>query len=295
MRRAMAIGPPAFPRELSKRPKVPLAQTIELARCQLWHPWHFQSLSRRPAMTRRYRKIGFAPRESLRTRRNFLSDSVTRPKLSCNSSSSSTGVPCVYYVALLLDSNRVGYLIACCGGLLRRIGCGPLTAGQRIDGLVEGNKFSFPDRQQDKELPGHHVAIHRLPRERQRSGCSSNTAVAPRLADTAPSRSNDQAQGGSTTDTIPNAGAVAFSAEARGADIFVDGKFVGNNTPSVIQLAPGPHEVRIEASGQQPWTRTLDVYGRKQSHRTCSAQAAELSPEGAQLCMHRATTFRLGL
>ena len=42
----------------------------------------------------------------------------------------------------------------------------------------------------------------------------------------------------------------------QGADIYVDGKFVGN-TPSTLALPAGSHEIRVEADQFAPWTRTL--------------------------------------
>jgi hypothetical protein len=46
-----------------------------------------------------------------------------------------------------------------------------------------------------------------------------------------------------------------------GADINVDGKFMGN-TPSTIPLPPGEHEVSIEKEGLRPWQRTMTVSAR---------------------------------
>ncbi len=43
-----------------------------------------------------------------------------------------------------------------------------------------------------------------------------------------------------------------------GADVSVDGKFVGS-TPSTVQLEHGEHKVSIEKSGFKPWERTLSV------------------------------------
>ena len=43
-----------------------------------------------------------------------------------------------------------------------------------------------------------------------------------------------------------------------GADITIDGKFVGN-TPSTVKLAPGDHTISIEKSGFKSWQRTLTV------------------------------------
>ena len=63
----------------------------------------------------------------------------------------------------------------------------------------------------------------------------------------------------SNASCAPAAGAcVTFVSEPQGADIYVDGKFVGN-TPSMLTLAMGSHEVRIESEHFKPWTRTLET------------------------------------
>ena len=56
----------------------------------------------------------------------------------------------------------------------------------------------------------------------------------------------------------PGAGTVHISSEPDGADITVDGKFVGS-TPSTLRLSAGSHEVEVKAAGRQPWHRILDV------------------------------------
>jgi hypothetical protein len=43
-----------------------------------------------------------------------------------------------------------------------------------------------------------------------------------------------------------------------GADINVDGKFMGN-TPSTIQLSPGDHVVSVEKEGLRPWERGMTI------------------------------------
>lgn len=66
------------------------------------------------------------------------------------------------------------------------------------------------------------------------------------------------------TDTAAESGPPAQPANVTvkstppGADISVDGKFMGN-TPSTIQLAPGEHQVLIEKEGLRPWQRTMTV------------------------------------
>jgi len=51
---------------------------------------------------------------------------------------------------------------------------------------------------------------------------------------------------------------VAIESTPPGADIDVDGKFMGN-TPSTIPLPPGEHQVSIEKEGLRPWQRTMTV------------------------------------
>jgi hypothetical protein len=51
---------------------------------------------------------------------------------------------------------------------------------------------------------------------------------------------------------------VIFRSDPDGADISVDGKFVGT-TPSTVQLIPGDHAVLIERAHYTKWTRTMTV------------------------------------
>jgi hypothetical protein len=45
-----------------------------------------------------------------------------------------------------------------------------------------------------------------------------------------------------------------------GADIEVDGAFVGN-TPSTVSVAPGSHQIAVKKKGFTDWTKTLNVTG----------------------------------
>ena len=45
-----------------------------------------------------------------------------------------------------------------------------------------------------------------------------------------------------------------------GADIEIDGAFVGN-TPSTVSVAPGAHQIVVKEKGFADWTRTLSVTG----------------------------------
>jgi len=62
-------------------------------------------------------------------------------QISCDSTAGS-GVPLVYHVALVVGSNHVGYIVSCGGGLVWRIHCRALSAGQVLKGSVQGGKLS---------------------------------------------------------------------------------------------------------------------------------------------------------
>ncbi len=52
--------------------------------------------------------------------------------------------------------------------------------------------------------------------------------------------------------------AVAIKSAPDGADITVDGRYVGS-TPSTVTLSPGDHLIKIEKSGFKAWERTITV------------------------------------
>jgi hypothetical protein len=53
---------------------------------------------------------------------------------------------------------------------------------------------------------------------------------------------------------------LAVDSTPPGADIEIDGAFVGN-TPSSLSVAPGSHKVVVKKKGFTDWTRTLNVTG----------------------------------
>lgn len=69
-------------------------------------------------------------------------------------------------------------------------------------------------------------------------------------------------------------GQVKINSEPAGAEILVDGKFVGQ-TPSTIPLEAGPHNVVIKLPGRKDWQRELNV--TKDSQLTLHSQL-ELQP-----------------
>lgn len=68
---------------------------------------------------------------------------------------------------------------------------------------------------------------------------------------------------GTTEDTTTNLvqlATLAVDSNVSGADIEVDGSFVGN-TPSTISVAPGQHTIAVKKKGFGDWNRTMNVSG----------------------------------
>ncbi|HEY2468019.1 MAG TPA: PEGA domain-containing protein [Terracidiphilus sp.] len=58
----------------------------------------------------------------------------------------------------------------------------------------------------------------------------------------------------------PAQAALSIASNPVGADIEVDGGFVGN-TPSTVNLTPGSHQIVVKKKGFNDWTKTLNVTG----------------------------------
>jgi hypothetical protein len=190
-------------------------------------------------------------------------------QISCESQSGS-GIPLVYHVALVVGSNHVGYVVSCGGGLVRRIGCQPLTAGQVLKGSIEGDKLHVPVGSKTKTYRVE-TSAYIGPLGKGSSDESTTTATPPSAPSAAPEPSvklamHTKTTTGSSSDVAQpdqssspaNTAKVMVSSEPTGGDIYVDGNFMGN-TPSLIELPAGSHTVRVEAKGQKPWSRAVSL------------------------------------
>ncbi|MGH7836485.1 MAG: PEGA domain-containing protein [Candidatus Binataceae bacterium] len=72
----------------------------------------------------------------------------------------------------------------------------------------------------------------------------------PRPAEAATFRAATNGEGDS--------GSVEIGSDPPGADIYVDGKFVGE-TPSTLHLAAGMHHLEVKSNARKPWERDLEV------------------------------------
>jgi len=79
-------------------------------------------------------------------------------------------------------------------------------------------------------------------------------------ANSDPSQQLPPPASGSLTPAGSTLTAVNLSSTPSGADVEVDGKFVGN-TPSSVSLSTGEHAVKITKKGFRPWERKLTVSG----------------------------------
>jgi serine protease Do len=68
-------------------------------------------------------------------------------------------------------------------------------------------------------------------------------------------------------------GNVTIHSDPENADIYVDGKFVGN-TPSELPISAGMHHIAISTLGKKSWERDLEVVkdGRVQLHAVTDSQ-----------------------
>lgn len=183
-------------------------------------------------------------------------------QMNCESHTGS-GIPLVYHVALVVGSDHVGYVVSCGGGLVRRIGCKPLSAGQvfkgsirdgKLDLLVDAKTHSYRIETSAYIGPvGANANVQTAhPRDEDNAGPTVKRAVQTETPEQSPSEAQSQADSGTSK--------VMVSSEPSGADIFVDSNFMGN-TPSLLQLPAGSHTIRIESKGEKPWSREVNLTG----------------------------------
>ena len=62
------------------------------------------------------------------------------------------------------------------------------------------------------------------------------------------------------TPVAPVQASLVIDSTPAGADVEIDGAFVGN-TPSTVTVAPGSHHIAVKKKGFADWTKTLNVTG----------------------------------
>jgi PEGA domain len=188
-----------------------------------------------------------------------------------------------YVTSLVVDRQGKGYVIACHESLVN-VWCKRFTPGVAIQGSFTSGQQSLFIADGQKLHPYQTLTSASVGQLPSQPAPPSAKAATPRAEPTTPapatassssnvtpaagsaSKTTSEASSSSTgpssgpslaTCAAPAASCVNFVSEPPGADIYVDGKFVGN-TPSSLALPAGSHEIRVEAGKFKPWTRTLD-------------------------------------
>jgi len=120
-----------------------------------------------------------------------------------------------------------------------------------INGRREGNYFI---------LKSDHFNIALEPRVRLVEGSFDGQNAGPlpyHAPEHAPERSAAQPANGAAGQPA-GSGSVSITCDAATAEIYVDGKFVGQ-APATLHLASGTHHVEIKADGKRSWSRDLEV------------------------------------
>jgi hypothetical protein len=84
------------------------------------------------------------------------------------------------------------------------------------------------------------------------------TDVTKEAEENTESQGKPSANEGSTPAVEPAKGSVNVSSTPAGADVLVDGEFVGN-CPAALKLTAGKHTVTVKISGYKDWSRDITV------------------------------------
>jgi len=69
-------------------------------------------------------------------------------------------------------------------------------------------------------------------------------------------------------------GTVNVVSNPEGADVFADGRFVGNS-PATLKLSPGKHTVAVKMTGYKDWSRELSTDAGSEARLTAALEKAE--------------------
>ncbi|HKT89678.1 MAG TPA: PEGA domain-containing protein, partial [Candidatus Sulfotelmatobacter sp.] len=92
-----------------------------------------------------------------------------------------------------------------------------------------------------------------------------------------PSQEQQAANGAPTA--APSSAKIQLESDPPGADIELDGSFVGD-TPSDVQVAEGDHTIKVKKPGFKDWDRTLKVSAGSSVH--LNAELEKAAAEGHQ-------------
>jgi hypothetical protein len=194
--------------------------------------------------------------------------------MQCRSAGGTAKASYHYNAALLLDDDGTAYIIACRVSLISR-SCRTLSPGVVLHGNANGERLAISDEDKIHDyqvlltkhvggsIPAPQAATENStqagkPAKQPGSGVPRASAAESHSATTPANNQPKPVSDPSVTCMSYTGACVAFVSEPLGADVYVDGKFVGN-TPSTLTLTVGSHEIRIEAAMLKPWSRKFEA------------------------------------
>ncbi|MGD1215138.1 MAG: PEGA domain-containing protein [Terriglobales bacterium] len=181
-----------------------------------------------------------------------------------------TRIALVRNTMLVQDSNGKSFTIACAVEL-RWSKCALLTVGEKFEARKEkaGIVVLYPDSK-GKERKQFYQMVASVPAPQ--SGADANLEPSAAAALPPPPESRSSAE--SVQEIVAEKVKCNFSSTPSGADIIIDGKYVGN-TPSEIGVRTGTHVVVISMPGFAEWKRELTVAADSLVNVTASLQKAQ--------------------
>jgi hypothetical protein len=152
----------------------------------------------------------------------------------------------VRYRMVVQDKEGKSYTISCTVDS-RWSKCAPLSEGRTYNGQLDKRAMTVWYENSKGKVVKQTYAIE---------GEQDHRTMANATASPAPSSS--QPASASASSPAESTVKINFSSTPAGADIIVDGKYVGN-TPSTINMNPGVHGVTLALNGYEIWKRDLAV------------------------------------
>jgi hypothetical protein len=134
---------------------------------------------------------------------------------------------------------------------------GKLPEGSSFHGrLTDHDVRNLQERGAEVLILEAHYTAQDLTAEREQ--CKAMTGADPNQVPVAKSETAGSSAATQAAPAAPMEVSISVDSTPQGADIEVDGVFVGN-TPSTVSLAPGGHKVSVSKKGFADWTRKMNI------------------------------------
>jgi len=126
---------------------------------------------------------------------------------------------------------------------------------------VTGAPVSVGEKDREEIPAGITVQAVAQPSESAAASVTPSSAVAPAAgsASLIPASSTEAAE------------SLSLTSNPDGAEVYVDNDFIGN-TPAVLKLKPGKHNIKVKMSGYKDWSRDLTAQPASEAHMTSTLE-----------------------